>query len=198
MKILKLISLAFIISILISINSYSQVQFEASVTSQRYNNADPEYGKCVYFDIYLKQNGGSGPLYLAFADFKLNFDAANFINPTVKFVQGSSRLYNSLGSQTSDYDASIAAEFSTPNEIYISISPPEFSKQSEFDSKAAKIDGSSEKHKLGTFVVYTMVNISEIIGLKWKTGTGGTVVTTFEPKSPWVASPAKGNFIVSD
>jgi hypothetical protein len=198
MKILKLSSLVFILILFFNINLFSQVSYEATVKSQRYNNADPEYGKCVYFDIYLKQNEGSGPLCLADADFKLIFDAANFTNPTIKFVQGSSQLYNSLGAPTINYETSIVAAFSSPNELIISVIPPVFSTQKEFDSKIAKIDGTPDKHKLGTFVVYTMVNISEVIGLKWKSGTGGTVVTSFEPKSPWSSSPAKGSLVVSD
>ena len=111
MKTLTLILEAFIILILFNINLFSQISYEASVTSQRYNIKDPSYGRCVYFDIYLRQNEGSGPLYLADADFKLFFDAANFTNPTVKFIPGSSRLYNSQGALTANYEASLVAEF---------------------------------------------------------------------------------------
>jgi hypothetical protein len=192
MKILKLILLSFIIVISFNINLFSQVSYEAAIKNIKVVTADTDYGNCVYFDIYLRQNGGPGPLFLADADFKFIFNAANFTNPTINFVQGSSQLYNSPGAITTSYDASIVTQFLSPNELVISVIPPGFSTQSEFDTRVAKIDGTPDKHRLGTFVVYTFANISGLSGATWKTGKGGTVVTSFATNEPWISSPAAG------
>jgi len=192
MKILKLILLSLIIVISFNINLFSQVSYEAAITNLKVVTTDPTYGNCVYFDIYLRQNGGPGPLYLGNADFKFIFNASNFTNPAIEYVSGSSQLYNSSGTQISFYEGALATEYKTPNELIISVNPPGFSTQSDFYSRIAKIDGTPDKHRLGTFVVYKFDNISGLSGSTWKTGKGGTVVTSFATNYPWVSSPAIG------
>ena len=192
MKILKLILLSFIIVVSFNINLFSQVSYEAAITNLKVVTADPTYGNCVYFDIYLRQNEGPGPLYLGNADFKFIFNAANFTNPAIEYVSGSSQLFNSSGTQISFYEAVLAAEYKAPNELIINVIPPGFSNQAEFDSRIAKIDGTPAKHRLGTFVVYKFTSFSGLSGSTWKTGKGGTVVTSFATNYPWVSSPAIG------
>ncbi len=80
MKTLKLVQLAIIIVVLLSADLFAQVQFKAYVKNQEVVLNDPAYAgaNTVYFDVYLQQNGGPGPLYLANSDFKFTFNFGNF------------------------------------------------------------------------------------------------------------------------
>ena len=199
MKKLKFVWISLVIIILLSANLYSQVQFKAYVKNQLVVLNDPAYSgaNTVYFDIYLQQDGGPGPLYLANADFKFTFNHANFTmvdgNADFKRVSGSTQLYNSLGVQISP---SMGPTFQlSSNTLIINYQPPPFFDQDEFDNLIPKIDGTVDKHKLGRFVVKTIINTSGTFGLTWKAGSGGTVVTSFNPIT-WVSDPATGTFEV--
>ena len=196
MKTFKLVQLALVIIILLSANLYSQVLFKATITNQQAVLADPTYGNCVYFDLYLQQDGGPGPLYLANADFKFTFNVANFSGSTIEYIDASNELWNSNGTETSSYNENIAPIFLAANQLVINVQPPTFTTQTQFNSRIAKIDATPSKHKLGQFVVYTVSNTSGYFGLTWLTGVGGTVVTSFEPATPWVSSQATGTLEV--
>ncbi len=196
MKTFKLVQLALVIIILLSANLYSQVLFKATITNQQAVLADPTYGNCVYFDLYLQQDGGPGPLYLANADFKFTFNVANFSGSTIEYIDASNELWNSNGTETSSYNENIAPTFLAANQLVINVQPPTFTTQTQFNSRIAKIDATPSKHKLGQFVVYTVSNTSGYFGLTWLTGVGGTVVTSFEPATPWVSSQATGTLEV--
>ncbi len=196
MKTIKLVQLALVISVLLSANLYSQVLFKATITNQQAVLADPTYGNCVYFDLYLQQDGGPGPLYLANADFKFTFNVANFSGSTIEYIDASNELWNSNGTETSSYNENIAPTFLAANQLVINVQPPTFTTQTQFNTRIAKIDATPSKHKLGQFVVYTVSNTSGYFGLTWLTGVGGTVVTSFEPATPWVSSQATGTLEV--
>lgn len=196
MKTFKLFSLVSVITLIISVNVFSQVQFKATITNQQAVLSDPTYGNCVYFDLYLQQDGGTGPLYLANADFKFTFNVANFTGSTIEYVDGSNELWNSNGTATSSYNENIAPTFLAVNQLIINLQPPTFTTQTQFNSRIAKIDGTPSKHKLGQFVVYTISNTSGNFGLTWLTGVGGTVVTSFDPATPWNSSQATGTLEV--
>ena len=183
-----------IIAILFNTNLFSQVQYEASIKNQTVVIADPTYGNCIYFDIYLRQNGGPGPLYLADADFKFTFNAVNFSTPTIKYIAGSTILHNSLGALTTFYNGNISAAFSSPNKLNIHVQGLNIISQSQFDHQVAKINGAPSYHKVGKFVVYTIANLTGTFGLTWKTGPGGTVVMSMHPSCPWSTCQATGTF----
>ena len=196
MKTFKLVWIALVITILLSANLFSQVQFKATITNQLAVLADPTYGNCVYFDLYLQQNGGPGPLYLADADFKFTFNVANFSGSTIEYIDGSNELWNSNGTATGSYNENIAPTFLAANQLAINVQPPSVSTQTNFNSRVAKVDATTSKHKLGQFVVYTISNASGYFGLTWLTGIGGTVVTSFDPATPWNSSQATGTLEV--
>ena len=61
MKTQKLFKLALIIVVvLFSTNLFSQVQFTVEVKNQTLVPADPTYGDCVYFEVWLTDNNGPG------------------------------------------------------------------------------------------------------------------------------------------
>jgi len=132
MKTPKLIKLVLILAVvLFNTNLFSQVLFKAEVKNQTLVPADPTYGNCVYFDIYLAEStGSSGPFYLANADFKFFFNVANFTTPVIEYIAGSSQLYNKTGGSASTwYETGISPAFVPPNELSISINPPSFNLQ---------------------------------------------------------------------
>jgi hypothetical protein len=192
MKTKKLIQFALIIMILLNVNLFSQVEYKAAVKNQTLALGDATYGDCIYFDVYLQKNGGSGPLYLANADFKFTFNQENFTGDAIEYIDESNELYNSSGASTTYYNANIAPAFVAPNILSISVAGLVFTTQIQFNTRVAMIDGTADKHKLGQFVVYTISNTSGKFGLNWLTGVGGTVVTSFEAVSPWASSPATG------
>ncbi|MFA7359694.1 MAG: T9SS type A sorting domain-containing protein [Candidatus Kapaibacterium sp.] len=202
MKKLKLFQFALVIIILLSANLYSQVLFKAYVKNQLVVLNDPAYAgaNTIYFDMYLQQNGGPGPLYLADSDFKFTFNHAFFTmingNADFKRVSGSTQLYNSLGVQISP---SMGPTFQlSSNTLIINFQPPAIFDQEEFDNLIPKIDGILDKHKLGRFVVKTISNTSGTFGLTWLSGVGGTAVTSFDPLEPWNSNPATGTLEVNE
>ena len=196
MKTFKFFLLVSVMTLIFSVNVFSQVQFKATITNQQAVLADPTYGNCVYFDVYLQQDGGPGPLYLANADFKFTFNVANFSGSTIEYIDGSNELWNSSGAATTSYNENIAPTFIAADKLAINVQPPTFTTQTNFNSRVAKIDATPNKHKLGHFVVYTISNTSGNFGLTWLTGIGGTVVTSFEPTTPWASSQATGTLEV--
>ena len=196
MRTLKLIKMVIILIVLLfNINLFSQVQYEASIANQTVVLSDPTYGNCVYFDIYLRQNGGPGPLYLADSDFKFTFNVASFTTPTIKYIAGSTVLHNSLGGLTTFYNGNISTSFTSPNKLGINVLGLNIISENQFNQRVAKIDGTPSYHKLGTFVVYTIVNLTGTFGLTWKTGAGGTVVTSMHPYCPWSSCQAIGAYV---
>ena len=196
MRTLKLIKMVIILIVLLfNINLFSQVQYEASIANQTVVLSDPTYGNCVYFDIYLRQNGGPGPLYLADSDFKFTFNVASFTTPTIKYIAGSTILHNSLGGLTTFYNGNISTSFNSPNKLGINVLGLNIISENQFNQRVAKIDGTPSYHKLGTFVVYTIVNLTGTFGLTWKTGAGGTVVTSMHPYCPWSSCQAIGAYV---
>jgi len=196
MRTLKLIKMVIILIVLLfNINLFSQVQYEASIANQTVVLSDPTYGNCVYFDIYLRQNGGPGPLYLADSDFKFTFNVASFSTPTIKYIAGSTVLHNSLGGLTTFYNGNISTSFNSPNKLGINVLGLNIISENQFNQRVAKIDGTPSYHKLGTFVVYTIVNLTGTFGLTWKTGAGGTVVTSMHPYCPWSSCQAIGAYV---
>ena len=192
MKTLKLFSLALIMMVLYSANLFSQVQFSAEVKNQAYVPLDPTYGDCVYFDVYLTDNnpapGHPDSLFLANADFKFTFNVGNFTSPAIEYVASSALLYNRYQvPPILTYELGISPAFVSPNVLSISINPPTFTSQLQFNQRVARIDGTPNKNKLGQFVVY-QANPTGSFGLLWKTGVGGTAITSFAPTTPWNSS----------
>ncbi len=196
MKKLILIYLSCVtIWVSLSTNLFSQVLFKAEVKNQVLDRTNLTYGPCVFFDVYLTENtGSSGPLYLADADFKFFFNVSNFTTPAFEYIDGSSMLYNSSGVLTTFYNANIATSFIASNQLVINVLGLGITSQTQFNTRVAKIDATPSKHKLGQFVVYTC-KLTGTFGLTWKTGIGGTVVTSMLPVSPWSSSPASGTLL---
>jgi hypothetical protein len=197
MKTFKFFLLVSVMTLIFSVNVFSQVLFKATITNQNAVIADPTYGNCVYFDIYLQQDAGSsGPVYLADADFKFTFNNANFTGATIEYIDESNELWNSSGASTIYYNAGILPTFLAPNYLIVNVAPPGFTTQTQFNSRVAKIDATPNKHKLGHFVVYTVSNTSGNFGLTWLTGVGGTVVVSYDPVSPWNSGGISGTLEV--
>ena len=196
MKTLKLLSLAFIMMVLFSANLFSQnPTYTVEVKNQILDlGGTYGYGSAVLFDVYLTDNSvvPSHPdsLFLANADFKFTFNVANFtINPldAIAIVPGSTSLWTRTGAAATLYESNMSPAFVNPNILSISVAPPAFTTQALFNSRVARIDGTPNHNKLGQFVVYT-ANPSGSFGLLWKTGVGGTAITSFSPVNPWNSS----------
>jgi len=197
MKTLKLFQLAIVIVVLLTANLFAQVQFKAYVKNQEVVLNDPAYAgaNTVYFDVYLQQNGGTGPLYLANSDFKFTFNFGNFtiLNGTDDFqmVYGSAVLYNSNNAIISP-ETSPTYQAST-HLLIINFAAYVPGSQPGFNANVAKIDETLDKHKLGRFVVKTIINTSGTFGLAW---SPETIVTSYTPVSPWLSEPATGTYEV--
>jgi hypothetical protein len=188
-----------VIGLLLNVSLLSQVQFSAYVANQTVVLNDPAYSgnNTIYFEVFLQQNGGPGPLYLANADFKFTFNGVNFPAPGASLffrrVTGSTAFFNSSGAPIAvAYGFSINS--ATANNLIVNVQPPAFNDdQGEFDANIAKIDATPDKHRLGKFVVYPITDLSGTFGLTWKQGVGGTVVTSYANADPWPSSPAVGS-----
>lgn len=153
------------------------------IRNQRYS------GDTMFFDVYLRKTSGSN-IYLGNSDFVLTYNHANFSSPTLNYVSGSTVLKNSGSTATTLYDANIATTIGTTglnaNKLVINVLQPTFSNQTEFNSRIAMIDSSSNTHRLGTFYVLGLVSPTATPNLQWVTSAGTiTKVFTLASSTPW-------------
>lgn len=119
-------------------------------------------GSDYLFDIYLHTTAGtSGDLYLGNADFVLDFQSAAFSNPVLSMTSGSCTLVptdpgagglNTLVLQI-NYANNTATSISGGDLLVINLNGPTPGGQSAFNSAVAKIDGSMNTHRLGSFKI---------------------------------------------
>ncbi|NOX19611.1 MAG: T9SS type A sorting domain-containing protein [Chlorobi bacterium] len=155
-------------------------------------------GTDFYFDIYLQ--APNDPLYLGNADFVLYFNSANFTSPTLtkeptaspgscNLVPTDASGLNPLFTQD-QYFNNTAVSIINGNELTINLNGPAPSDQATFDTRVARIEGSSSTHRLGRFKVSGISNPSGTMGLTWKTNGSGVItkVFTLGTISPWTGS----------
>jgi hypothetical protein len=198
MKAQKLFTVVLImVALLFSTNLFSQITYTAEAKNLTLVPADPTYGNCVYFDVYLTENAGSsGPLYLANADFWFTFNVANFTTPTFEYIPTTCLLKNSLGgSLTSFYDLNMATTFIAPNKLVINVPGPTPTTQAQFNAGVAKIDATPNTHRLGQFVVHTC-NMTGTMGLLWNASNAITAFTIAVPPFTTGDVTSGGTFIV--
>lgn len=105
-------------------------------------------------------------------------------------MSGSTVFVDSLGGPTAYYDANIATTIGTSglnlNKLVINVLQPTFSNQSEFNDRIAKIDTSTDTHRLGTFYVLGLNSPLDTPNLQWVTSSGTiTKVFTLASATPW-------------
>ena len=189
MKTLKLFAVLIAAVLFINTNLFSQVRVKADVTNQQI------IGNYVYFDIYLMQDAGSsGPCYLGTCDFKFTFNNTYFTTPVLSRVATSTSLHSTDGTLLTTYPFAYNV---TGNTLTINTNIVAFADQAEFDAMVARIDATPLYHKLGTFRVLSAVPFTTgTMGLTWKTGVGGTVITTFAPVDPWNLTATVNNLTI--
>lgn len=133
-------------------------------------------GTDYYFDLYLTTNpSSSGDLFLADADFRINFNNALFTNPTFNkrdssvtvgtapftfnlnigycsFVPTNDTPGNTLLTQDS-YHSSLAISIPEPNILSIELPGPSPSDQNLLDDGVARINDQAATHRLGRFYI---------------------------------------------
>lgn len=133
-------------------------------------------GSDYYFDLYIATNPStSGDLYLADADFRVNFDNTLFSSPTFQkrdsnivvgsppftlnlnigyctFVPTNDTPGNTLLAQD-DYNTSMALSMPENNVLSVELPGPTPTDQTQLDDKVAKIDGQVAMHRLGRFYI---------------------------------------------
>jgi len=183
--------------ILILLGSLTFAQDSADLTIENQNVVGTDF----FFDIYLTRTG-TNDLYLGTSDFVLTFNAAAFTNPTV--IRESSAFWNltSTSGNTvgSTYRLATSPAPISGNEIIINLNQISFGDQSEFDDFVARINNTSNTHRMGRYRVSGINNSSAFMNLQWKTtGTGVTTqVFALGPVTPWNSNQVIINAINPD
>src|SRR5687768_9941153 len=88
-----------VMTLLLSLVSFrsAAVNADVLVRNQRFGH------DTLFFDIYLQATTTSS-LFLSNSDFILHFNEANFTNPELNYLTGSTELYNAYGNATNSYD----------------------------------------------------------------------------------------------
>jgi len=183
--------------ILILLGSLTFAQDSADLTIENQNVVGTDF----FFDIYLTRTG-TNDLYLGTSDFVLTFNAAAFTNPTV--VRESSAFWNLTSTSGnpvgSTYRLATSPAPISGNEIIINLNQISFGDQSEFDDFVARINNTSNTHRMGRYRVSGINNSSAFMNLQWKTtGTGVTTqVFALGPVTPWNSNQVIINAINPD
>ena len=173
-NIIKIFALLFI-----SFSLNAQVEAELTIENRLV------FGSDFFFDIYLKTTAAStGDLYLGNSDLVLTFDVAAFGTPVLSkdpsaapgactFEPPDATPANITATQElyfNNTDVSIAG-----GELRINLNGPAPADLAAFDSTVAKIDGTANLHRIGSFKISGMTNPNSNAGLAWKaTGSGLT------------------------
>lgn len=161
---------------------------QMDIRNQQYSN------DTLFFDVYLSRNGGSTDYLLGNGDFVLNFNNSNFSSPSIGYVANSADLTNSNATSTTSYEGNIAVEIGTSNpntnKIMINVLQPTFSNGTDFATNIAKIDASTDQHRLGTFYITGLQDVTQSPGFSWVTSGSGTktIMYALNPSSPWKSS----------
>lgn len=196
----------FLLLLFFTLKTEAQTQVEAELTIEN----QEVVGTSFFFNIYLNTPTGSvNDLYLASSDFILNFNQANFSNPTLEKVTQTGYLggYNNLVStsytNSNDFNTQLNVQFGyhnniatdiINNELVINLNGLAPGNQGDFNDKVAKIDDSPSTYCLGRFEITGISNPAGTAGLNWKiTGTGLTTkVFTYENLPPFNTNQISG------
>ncbi|MFA5011872.1 MAG: T9SS type A sorting domain-containing protein [Ignavibacteria bacterium] len=148
-----------VILLFVFASARAQVPFKLTAANQQTS------GTSVEFDIFLQATTPE-PLYLSPSDFVLNFNHANFTDPVLTYINNSSVLLNANGNPTTAYNEVIALKI-VDNQLVIIVNEISFTNQTEFNTRAAKIDNTPLTHKLGRFSVSNVTNAAGTFGLQW-------------------------------
>ena len=185
----------FLILILLGNLTFAQVSADLTIENQQVVGTD------FFFDIYLTRTG-TNDLYLGTSDFVLTFNATAFTNPTV--VRESSAFWNLTSTSGnpvgSTYRLATSPAPISGNEIIINLNQISFGDQSEFDDFVARINNTTNTHRMGRYRVSGINNSSAFMNLQWKTtGTGVTTqVFALGPVTPWNSNQVIINAINPD
>lgn len=180
--------------LLFSLPSFLFAQVEVEVTIENITIS----GTDVLFDIYLRATS-SDELYLGNADFKLNFNSANFTNPNLSVEAATCTFvvtdpgtvpfagFNNLVAQGTYFNG-ISPSISG-NELIINLNGPAPGTQTAFDQGVAVIDNTASTHRLGTFRLSGISNASGMGGFTWiTTGTIPTRVFSLGENTPFTST----------
>jgi hypothetical protein len=191
---MKMNKILLILSLLGSL-TFAQVSADLTIENQQVVGTD------FLFDIYLTRTG-TNDLYLGTSDFVLTFNAAAFTNPAL--VRESSAFWNLTSTSGnpvgSTYRLATSPAPISGNEIIINLNQISFGDQSEFDDFVARINNTSNTHRMGRYRVSGINNSSAFMNLQWKTtGTGVTTqVFALGPVTPWNSNQVIINAINPD
>lgn len=165
--------ISFIFFLILSSPVLFAVDMDVLVRNQRFQN------DTFFFDIYMQRSGDSN-VYLGNSDLILNFEEANFSNPELYYVSGSSELYNAHGNITAFYDSNIGTriEYAGPNayRLMVYVQMPGYNNATDFKNRLARIDGQELTNKLGTFYVTGATQLNTNPELSWVSTGEGLVV----------------------
>ena len=164
---------------------FGQLDITLSVENQHVIGSD------FYFDIFLHRSSPDpDDIYLAGSDFVLDFNQANFSNPTFAPV-GISPGYCSLtpsdhsgtnDQETMEFYFDNASIIQIGGSVVINLSGPT-PNMTTILTHVARIDATEVFHRLGRFKISGIINSGLLAGLIWKTGGLGlfTRIFSFDP-----------------
>ncbi len=164
-----------VMTLLLSLVSFrsAAVNADVLVRNQRFGH------DTLFFDIYLQATTTSS-LFLSNSDFILHFNEANFTNPELNYLTGSTELYNAYGNATNSYDTNFGTRIDSDGmnayKLMIFVQLPSYSNQSDFLTKIARIDQQELTHKLGTFYITGATTLNANPQISWATTGGGLIV----------------------
>ncbi|HCS21583.1 MAG TPA: hypothetical protein DIW47_13660 [Bacteroidetes bacterium] len=170
----------------ISLRSFA-VNADVLVRNQRFGH------DTLFFDLYL-QATDTNSLYLSNSDFILNFSEANFTNPQLNYLSGSTELYNAYGNATNSYDSNFGTRIDSDGlnayKLMIFVQLPVYSNQTDFLTKIARIDQQELTHKLGTFYITGATTLNANPQISWVTSGGGLLLKVNHRDSVTLAKSA--------
>jgi hypothetical protein len=181
---MKKFAFILLLAAVFHINTFAQVQIELGIANQTVVS-----GNNLQFDIYLRTCAGSpGDLFLGTADFVIKFHAGSFSSPVLSkvgsspgsctFVPTDPSGFNTLFTQVGYFDRTSPAPIGMDS-LIINLADPAPGDQATFDSRIAKIDGTSLTHRLGRFQISGLTGTIASANLVWKTGGGGLTTKVF-------------------
>ena len=190
--IMKKVTLFLSLIVLIACQSLvGQVRATISISNEQISGSD------YLFDIYLHTTTGtSGDLYLGNADFVLNFQAGAFSNPVLSMTASTCTFVpsdpgagglNTLVLQITAAN-NTATSISGGDLLVINFNGPTPGGQSAFNTSVAKIDGSLNTHRLGSFKISGYQ--SGTVGLGIKYAGSGLNTSVFTIANDAIGPPA--------
>lgn len=161
--------------------NYSQ-QYVCTIGNQTLNTLD----STIYFDLYIRTTVASDTIFLASSNWYLRFNKSNFINMYIQVLDGfTTNFINRNGTDCSIFYTPTAM-FSMDSTMYLDISGPDPSTETQFSQRVARISNRTFTHRVGRFQIGKVKNFAGyFFGLTWRSGLYAPSVGSYQTSPPF-------------